>query len=157
MNECRLLQIHLETDEHLIELFADFFIFWVSLPINRRILAVNYENLFESVVIWVAQKELDAILTAEAKAVQIVEEVNSKAREIADQAREEADRIQSECAAQAAQKAAEIIEQAKKKAAELETTADEKGRTDGELLRQFASDKLDKAVELVIERIKKAM
>ena len=112
---------------------------------------VSYTHLF------VAKKELDLILETEKKAETEIEEARSKARELLDKADKKAEEISTESAKKAEARAAEMVEKATKNADLALESAVKEAQEAIDRVKASASQEFEGAVQLVIERIKKAV
>jgi len=105
----------------------------------------------------VARQELDAILAAEKEAVQIIERARARAREILGQAEGEASKIISRAEEEARKQAGAIAKATEDSASRVEKDARARAETEIERVKGLARDRLDRAVETVVLRVKKAL
>jgi vacuolar-type H+-ATPase subunit H len=104
-----------------------------------------------------AQKELDAILQAENEAALTIEAAKAQARALAVKADEEAGRLMAAAMEKAEREAEAAVKEARQKTQAAEKDAKEDAVREIESIRRTASLKMKDAVNLVIDRIKKAV
>ncbi len=104
-----------------------------------------------------AKKELDIILQTESKAESRIEDAKAKARKILDQAAAESERIAVDSERLAKAKASEIIDNAKKDADLAHKEVLSEAASEIEEIKMLASKNFERAVELIIDRIIKAV
>lgn len=104
-----------------------------------------------------ARKELDAILNAEKRAQEEIERSRQTAKEILSRAESDAERLKAEALERARAEAQEIIGNARKEAVAIEEEARRKADAEIEALNRSALPKIEDAIALVIDRMKKVV
>ena len=104
-----------------------------------------------------AQKELDAILQAENEAALMVEAAKARARTLAVKVDEEARRLMTAAMGKADKEIDAAMQEAEKKALAVDKDAKEDAIREIEVIRETANLKMKDAVNLVMDKIKKAM
>jgi len=105
----------------------------------------------------VAKKELDLILETERAADAEIENARVKARKMLDDAAKTAEQISVDSARQAEARAAETVETARRSADLAYEDAMNEAMSEIDNIKSLSSKNFDKAVQLVVDRIMKAV
>lgn len=107
--------------------------------------------------IYVAKKELDAILDAEKAAAEAIDNAKAKAREMMIASEKEAERLLQEALESAHSEARALAKRSADAVSDLEKVTLEEAHKEIARLTEVANARFDEAVGVVVSRIKKAV